>query len=100
MVKSIKPGVYINRGQSEVCHEYYPNHWQYFGPYLQPINYLDMENLKQGNGETKEIEIKDDDKTTPVLVIGELVKSWEEFEYEDDNIHHWYYEEYKILEVK
>lgn len=104
---NIAEGLYISRGQSEVCHSSFPNNWQYFGPYETPhvpeqyhSRWGDDNITEFDNGELKEFTIMPTfDKEFNVTVKGQLVKTWEEFEEEDDNIHHFYFEEYLIKEV-
>ena len=104
---NIAEGLYISRGQSEVCHSSFPNNWQYFGPYETPhvpeqyhSRWGDDNIFEFDKGEIKEFTIMPTfDKEFNVTVKGQLVKTWEEFEEEDDNIHHFYFEEYLIKEV-
>ena len=103
----IAEGLYISRGQSEVSHESFPDNWQYFGPYEEshkPAQYHshwgDDNTTEYENGKVIEFVVAPTfDKEFNVTVRGQLVKTWEDFEEEDDNVHHFYFEEYKILEV-
>ena len=103
----IAEGLYISRGQSEVSHEHFPKNWQYFGPYEttnnpQPYHghWGDDNTTEYENGKVEIFTVAPDfDKEFNVTVKGQLVKTWEDFEEEDDNVHHFYFEEYKILEV-
>ena len=106
-MKLLEKGLYIARSQSAVSHESFPDHWQYFGPYEEPVSvekyhrYGRDDNEKHyNNGEIKEIIVKDWTYADwGVKIKGQLIKTWEEFYEEDDCIHHSYCEEYQILEV-
>lgn len=105
MLKELRPGLYISRGQSEVSHRHYPDHWQYFGPYEKPttvekyMSRFGHDNEKHyEDGKIEEFDVISFNKNK-VRVKGQLIKTWEEFLEEDDNIHHSYREEYRILEV-
>ena len=105
-LSELRPGLYISRLQQAVCHDHYPDHWQYFGPYETPktvqryhSRWGDDNEKHYTNGPIKEIDVKCDFTDYSVKIKGQLVKTWEEFEEEYDNIHHHYGEEYKILEV-
>ena len=106
MLSELRPGLYIKRGQSEVRHKSYPDDWQYFGPYENPC-YVERYNGRYGddnethyeNEEPIDITVKADFSDETRNIKGQLVKTWEEFDEEDDNVHHFYFEEYKITEV-